>query len=142
VFVGDADEPLSSVALDLIRQRIWNQNLATVVIEVNGETAVVLPARKLRNAEETLTLGEARPDGRCSAFDVASANISRRAPKWFDIKARVDRKLLANLTTAVLKLSKAGFSEGINPKQRRRHAELLMGQVLFISYLEHRDIVG
>ncbi|HZR73461.1 N-6 DNA methylase [Bradyrhizobium sp.] len=142
VFVGDADEPLSGAALDEIRKRIWNQNLATVVIEVKGDNAVARPARKLHNAEQRLTLGEARPDGPFSAFDVASANLSRRAPNWFDIKARVDRKLLANLSTAVVKLSKAGFRAATGPELRRRHAELLMGQVLFISYLEHRDIVG
>lgn len=142
VFVGDTDEPLTAAALDEIRKRIWNQNLATVVIEIKGETAVAVPARKLRNAEERLTLGEARPDGPFSAFDIASANLSRRAPKWFDIKARVDRKLLANLSSTVLKMSKVGFRAAIDASLRRRHAELLMGQVLFISYLEHRDIVG
>jgi hypothetical protein len=142
VFVGDGDEPLTAAALDEIRKRIWNQNLATIVIEIKGESAFARPARKLRNAEESLTLVEARPDGPFSAFDIASANLSRRAPKWFDIKARVDRKLLANLSTAVLKLSQVGFRASIGPALRRRHAELLMGQVLFLSYLEHRDIVG
>lgn len=142
VFIGEDDAPLTSGVLDEIRKRIWNQNLATVVIEINGESAVALPARKLRDVDERLSLAEARPDGPFSAFDVASANLSRRMPTWFDIKARVDRKLLDNLSTAVAKLTQSGFSEAFVPPLRRRHAELLMGQVLFISYLEHRDIVG
>src|SRR5215471_8288030 len=60
---GGGDAPLSGAALDEIRKRIWNQNLATVVIEVKGDIATALPARKLRNAEQTLTLAHARPDG-------------------------------------------------------------------------------
>lgn len=142
VFVGDDDEPLSPQALDETRKRIWNQNLATVVIEVKGDQALALPARKLHNAGERLSLAEARPDGPFSALDVASANLSRRTPNWFDVKARVDRKLLLNLTAVVSKLTDSGFGGIASESNRRRLAELLMGQVLFVSYLEHREIVG
>ena len=142
VFVGDDEEPLTAGALDEARQRIWNQNLATVVIEITGDRALAIPARKLKQAGEHLSLDEARPDGPFSAIDVASANLTRRAPTWFDVKARVDRKLLANLATVVSKLTKSGFGEEAEETTRRRLAELLMGQVLFISYLEHREIVG
>jgi hypothetical protein len=41
VFVGE-DGPLTSSELDDVRKRIWNQNLATVVIEVRGAEAVAL----------------------------------------------------------------------------------------------------
>lgn len=142
VFVGDDDEPLTPRSLDEARQRIWNQNLATIVIEVTGDHALAVPARKLKKSGERLSLGEARPDGPFSALDVASANLTRRSPTWFDVKARVDRKLLANLATAVSKLTKGGFAGTAHESTRRRLAELLMGQVLFVSYLEHRQIVG
>lgn len=142
VFVGDDDEPLTPQALDEARKRIWNQNLATVVIEVKGDQALALPARKLHNAGERLSLQDARPDGPFSAVDVVSANLSRRTPSWFDVKARVDRKLLANLSIVVAKLTEEGLAGVRDQKTRRRLAELLMGQVLFISYLEHREIVG
>lgn len=115
VFVGNDGQPLSSKALDEIRKRIWNQNLATIVIEIRGDKAVALPARKLRRAEQTISLSEARIDGPFSALEVASANLSRRMPKWFDIKARVDRKLLANLATAVEQLAESGFSSRFDP---------------------------
>lgn len=142
VFVGDNDEPLTPDALDQARKRIWNQNLATVVIEVKGDQAMALPARKLRDAGERLSLQDARPDGPFSALDVVSANLTRRTPHWFDVKARVDRKLLANLSTVVTKLSEGGLAGARDDKKFRRLAELLMGQVLFVSYLEHREIVG
>lgn len=141
IFVGDDDAPLSRADLDEIRQKVWNQNLVSVVIEVKGDAASAFPARKLRNAQEHLRLGAARPDGPFSALDVASANLSRRFPAWFDIKARVDRKLLANLSTTVSALSRSGLRRERSPSNRRR-AELLMGQILFVSYLEHREIVG
>ena len=142
VFVGDDDQSLSPQALDEARKRIWNQNLATVVIEVRGNSAVALPARKLRQIGKPLTLAEARPDGPFSALDVVSANLSRRTPSWFDVKARVDRKLLVNLTAVVSNLAESGFAGIENEIAGRRLAELLMGQVIFVSYLEHREIVG
>ncbi|CAH0353847.1 MULTISPECIES: N-6 DNA methylase [Sphingomonadaceae] len=148
VFVSREDQPLSRDQLDTIRQRIWNQNLATVVIDVRGDTAVALPVRRLKNAQERLTLAEAAPDGPFSALEVASANLSERLPKWFELRARVDRKLLENLSAAVEILAEEGFKQrdDLDPEQRerlwRRLAELLMGQILFISYLEHRQIVG
>jgi len=142
VFVAEDGTPLSNAQLDKTRQRIWNQNLATIVIELKGDEATALPARKLKGAGERLRLDEARPDGPFSALDVSTASLSRRMPKWFDVKAKVDRKLLSNLSTAVAKLTEEGLNGIDDERARRRLAELLMGQVLFISYLEHREIVG
>jgi hypothetical protein len=142
VFVGQGETPLGPAELDDARKRIWNQNLATIVIELKGDEAIALPARKLKTAGERLRLDEARPDGPFSALDVATANLSRRLPKWFDVKARVDRKLLSNLSTTVSQLTETGFDGIASESARRQLAELLMGQVLFISYLEHREIVG
>lgn len=141
VFVGNDDQTLSKQALDDMRKCIWNQNLATVLIEVTGGEATAVPARKLQDACEHLFIEQARPDGPFSARDIASANIYRRVPNWFDIKGRVDYKLLDNLSTVVSKLATCGF-EKVAEDNERRMAELLMGQVLFVSYLEHRKIVG
>lgn len=135
VFVGSSDgQPLAESDLDGLRKRIWNQNLASVVISVLEHTATALPVRRLGEAGESLTLAHARSDGPFSMADVRSSDLSRRLPSWFDAKARVDRKLLDNLSAAVSQLVATGVS--------RRQAELLMGQVLFISYLEHRGIVS
>ena len=142
VFVGDDNAPLSTAALDEARKRIWNQNLASVVIEFGDAEALALPARKLKDAGERLRIEDAEPDGPFSALDVASANLSRREPDWFDVKARVDRRLLSNLQATVANLSETGFSTEETSPNRRDLAELLMGQVLFLSYLEHREIVG
>ena len=118
VFVGDDEVLLSTSDLDKIRQKVWNQNLATVVIQLEGKSARAFPARKLGNFE-TLSLADAQPDGPFSALDVASANLPRRFPKWFDIKERVDRKLLVNLSATVKELSRSGFSGVLTSSAKR-----------------------
>lgn len=135
VFVSERDgRPLTEAELDGVRQRLWNQNLATVVIAIEGDRASALPVRRLRRAQQPLALAEARPDGPFSAAEVRSSDLSKRLPAWFDAKARVDRKLLDNLSVAVRQLVAAGLD--------RPQAQTLMGQVLFVSYLEHRNIVS
>lgn len=73
---GTGDRP----TLDAIRKRIWNQNLATVVIELGETEAKAVPVRRLADAQETLRIEDARADGPFSALDVASANLTRRKP--------------------------------------------------------------
>jgi len=142
VLVDSGCEPLPVSALDAIRQRIWNQNLASVVIEVMERQAVARPARRLAGEERRLSLDEARPDGVFSALDVATSTLACRLPTWFDAAARVDHTLLANLKTVVSWLAKTGFQTSPAPANPQRWAEMLMGQILFVSYLEHRGIVG
>jgi hypothetical protein len=141
VFIGGYGSPLTSDELDNARKRIWNQNLATVVIDVHGDVAAALPVRKLA-AKQVLTLAQATADGPFSVAEVSSASLTRRLPNWFDVKARVDQQLLDNLSATVSLLSDKGFSGVQQASDRRRLAELLMGQVLFVSYLEHREITG
>ena len=138
----DAKGGVPVQALDQARKRIWNQNLATIVIHVQGDQALALPARKLETAEYRLRFEEIRRDGPFSATDLVSARLTTRVPEWFDKEARVDHKLLDNISTTVDKLTKAGFEGVEDERRRKRLAELLMGEILFVSYLEHRDIVG
>ena len=142
VLDGDIHGGVAERALDGARKRIWNQNLATIVIHIQGDQAVALPARKLEAAEHRLRFEEVRRDGPFSASDVVSANLTRRIPEWFEKDARVDHKLLENISTTVRKLTNVGFDGVDDERRRKRLAELLMGEILFVSYLEHREIVG
>lgn len=128
--------------LDSVRKCIWNQNLATILVHVRGDRAAALPARKLESAEQTLRLEQIRRDGPFSASEMVSARLTTRLPEWFDKNARVDHKLLSNISTAVEKLTLEGFDGGGDERRRKELAELLMGEILFVSYLEHREIVG
>ena len=141
---NDANGGVPARALDDVRKRIWNQNLATIVLHVRGEQAVALPARKLDSAKagHPLQLDEIRRDGPFSASDVLSARLTTRLPDWFAREARVDHKLLDNISTTVRRLTQVGFKGGGEEPQRKKLAELLMGEILFVSYLEHRGIVG
>lgn len=138
---NDQHDGMAERALDEARQRIWNQNLATVVIHVHGDRAAAYPVRKLQTAEH-LRLDSVRRDGPFSASDVASARLTNRMPEWFNQDARVDQSLLENISTAVRRLTTHGFVDVAEQPRRKQLAELLMGEILFVSYLEHREIVG
>ena len=139
---GDMNSDAAAQALDDARQRIWNQNLATIVIHLRGNEAIAVPARKLETAEKRLRIEHVRRDGPFSASDVVSANLTRRVPEWFDRDARVDKKLLDNISTTVGQLTRDGFDGVEDDRKSRHYAQLLMGEILFVSYLEHRKIVS
>jgi len=142
VFISGSGKPLTPSELDKVRQRVWNQNLAQIILEVSNDRILVRPVIKAADSIEILAAQDARADGPFSGFDVSSNSLARRFPEWFDAGDRVDRKLLANLSVCVREVAQAGYSELPVDDFSRRLAELLMGQVLFISYLEHRGIVS
>jgi hypothetical protein len=85
-----------------------------------------------------LNRGDARPDGIWSAAEVQSSDLQRRLEDWFDPNRRVDRHLLRQLSLSVTALS--GGDQPLIASQLE--AQMLLAQVLFVSYLEHRGIVG
>lgn len=127
-------QPLTDIDLDRIRQRLWNQNLVSVVLVVDDEKLAPYPVIRRARPAEPLLLQRAKSGGEFSAAEVVSSEIQRRLPAWFKPDRRVDQRLLKNLGEVV--------------KELRRHrmglstAQMLIGQVLFISYLEHRGIVS
>lgn len=126
-------EGTSGVSLAAIRQRIWNQNLVTILLEVDGQALRVYSPNPA-NAPITLSTDEVRSDGPWSAQDVQSGEVAQRQPSWFDVEQRVDHSLLQNLGQAVEMLREHGLS--------RDAAQYLVGQVLFVSYLEHRGVIS
>lgn len=126
-------ESVPGQSLDAIRQRIWNQSLVTIVLELARDRAnVYSPQRAL--SPIALDRVDARVDGPWSADDVQSGDVVDRAPTWFATEQRVDHDLLRNLGAAVVELREQGMS--------REAAQYLVGQMLFVSYLEHRGVVG
>ncbi len=126
-----AENPL---ALDHIREKIWNQNLISVVLVVGELNANAVPVIKPELKAEVLSLSEARETGPFSRRDVQSGGIFKRHTEWFAPEDRVDQDLLRNLDHIVKDLVNFGLN--------KIDAQYLMAQVLFISYLESRDIVG
>ena len=141
-FLQSTDDLSSpSATLDAIRQRIWNQNLIRIIVDLHPAGATAYPATRLRSSER-LPFTDARTDGRLSATEIASGHLSRRLPNWFAPSDRVDHELLRNLSTTAAKLTDNGFLAALAQETRRNHAELLLQQIIFISYLEHRGILG
>lgn len=133
-FEDDGSILQTATQFDRIRQRIWNQNLISIVMVVSDAGLTAYPlARKLKPSTP-LKPSQANLYGPFSAADIRSNEIQQRLPKWFKPEARVDRQLLKNLKDTVLQLESCEHSRDI--------AQTLMGQVLFISYLEHRNIVS
>lgn len=132
---GDGQLAENPDALDRIREKIWNQNLICVVLVVRESDALAVPVIKRELEAEVLSWSQARETGPFSRRDLQSGEIFRRHTAWFAPEDRVDRVLLRNLHHIVQDLQKDFGLEKI-------YAQYLMAQVLFVSYLEHRDIIG
>lgn len=135
-FLADDDGDLLSQEsrLAAIRRRIWNQNLISIVVVVQQNRAHPLPVRKGGKHADPLVLSKASASGPFSAADVQSGDVRERYPDWFKPENRVDYHLLRNLGEAVRALTEQDLDATT--------AQVLLGQVLFVSYLEHRGIVS
>lgn len=138
-FLDDGSLLCDEQRLTELRERVWNQGLLSVLLVVSNERLVPVPVAPKREAGDPLPFSDARPDGSYSRADVQSGDIRERHPTWFRLEDRVDRKLVANLRETVAALTKLIVQGRPYP---RRDAQYLVGQVLFVSYLEHRGIVG
>ena len=126
--------------IDSIRQKIWNQNLVSIVLVLTSDSAQPFPVQKDAEPAGTLALKVASVDGPFSAIDIASGDIQKRHPSWFSLEGRVDRNLLKNLSIAVGRLKPLEIAPGEALGLDR--AQLLLGQCMFVSYLEHRGMVS
>lgn len=117
-----------------VRERAWNQNLVSIVLVVDSTHALAAPTSLPDASFEQIAFKQAKPFGAFSRADVQSGEVFARHADWFAPENRVDRKLLSNLEIIVKDLITEGLSKSA--------AQLLMAQVMFIAYLEHRGIVG
>ena len=121
-------------AIDEIRQKLWNQNLLSVVMVVGNENLEAYSILDKEIASQRLNFEQASFADMWSAADFQMNHIQERLPLWFSPEKRVDRKLLKNLECTVEHLCKYGIEEIT--------AKFLITQVIFTSYLEHRGIIG
>jgi hypothetical protein len=122
--------------LPAVRQKIWNQSLVSLLLVIDGDTLTPYPAQREVDVTRlvSLKLSDAVETGPFSARDIQSGDVQKRHADWFTLESRVDRELLNNLKYSVLQLIKHGID--------RDSAQFLLGQCLFVSYLEHREIVS
>lgn len=135
---GDAFHDAAHI--DAVRQRLWNQNLASalIVVDEGSARAFSIPKWQRQQNPDLVHRDAARPDGVWSASEVQSSELQQRLQEWFDPNRRVDRQLLRQLSASVTLLT-----TGDRPLVHSQlEAQMLLAQVLFVSYLEHRGIVG
>lgn len=127
-------DELSESSLQLIRQKLWNQNLVSVVLVFDEAAVTAFPVSKKKDKGQRIDRESASQNGLFSASEIASSDIRQRLPLWFKTESRVDKRLLKNLSDVIQLLQKENVEVS--------GAQILVGQMLFISYLEHRDIVS
>ncbi len=120
--------------IEQIRQKVWNQNLASVVLVLDPKGLTAYAVNDRDAEPDVLDRGDVERRGHWSAYEVQSGFIKDRLSDWFSPEERVDQRLLANLRQVVKRLTKNGLSDS--------QAEALMAQVIFLCYLEQRGIVG
>jgi len=120
--------------VEQIRQRVWNQNLASVVLVLDPDELVAYAVNSRDAEPDILPHAAADRQGDWSAYEVQSGFIKDRLSKWFEPEERVDRRLLADLREVVKRLTRDGLTDS--------QAEALMAQVIFLCYLEQRRVVG
>jgi len=116
-----------------VRQRVWNQGLATVIIGLSTEKLAAYSVLRRQESRIELLLADASDDGPWSPYDFSTGSIQRRIPSWFEPDRRIDQRLLNSLTILIASLA---------PELGRRPAEALVAQIIFVRYLEDRGIVG
>src|SRR6266852_2184193 len=120
--------------MDAIRQRIWNQNLISLILVLQADRVVPVPVTRKVQAATPLARADARSDGPLSRADVQSGDLWARYKTWFRIEDRVDRKLLENLRMVVRRLSDFGKSRRSSSHFSLEDAQYLVAQILFVSY--------
>lgn len=117
-------------------RRLWNQNLASVVLVMDADEiqafSVLDPSAKFQQ----VTSAEISADGPWSCADLSSGRAWERHDSWFDPRLRVDNSLLENIV-ALLKALCAG-PDGIT-EDEARHS---LSKAIFVCFLEQRGIVG
>lgn len=116
-------------------ERLWNQNLARVVLVTNPEW---LEAWSVDNPEaEPQRYSLAEREAARHAWSVSGllgGEALRGRDSWFDPRKRVDKILLDNILVLVDRLTGCG----LEPAGARR----LVARLIFITYLEDREIVS
>ncbi len=120
--------------IEQIRQKVWNQNLASVVLVLDPKGLTAYAVNDRDAEPDVLDRSDVDRRGHWSACEVQSGFIKDRLSDWFSPEERIDQRLLANLRQVVKELTKNGLSGS--------QAEAMMAQVIFFCYLAQRGIVG
>jgi hypothetical protein len=116
-------------------ERLWNQNLARVVLVADAQWLEAWSVDNPEAAPQRYSVDEREEVRRAwSVAGLLGGEALRSRDSWFDPHKRVDKVLLDNILVLVEKLSGCGLDAGA--------ARRLVARLIFITYLEDREIVG
>ncbi|WP_181168851.1 N-6 DNA methylase [Mesorhizobium sp. B2-4-17] len=116
-------------------ERLWNQNLARVVLVADPEWIEAWSVDNPDAPPQRYSIAEREEVRRAwSVSGLLGGEALRNRDNWFDPHKRVDKVLLDNILVLVEKLIACGLD---GPAARR-----LVARLIFITYLEDREIVG
>lgn len=124
---------------------LWNQGLASLLLVIAGDTlrAFSLAKKPYANADDDFdkrclvqildTTADVL-DFRNLIYGAESGRLWKEHADFFDPKERIDQVLLENLNRSYAALCELGLSS--------ISAQALLIQIMFIAYLEDREIIG
>ncbi len=116
-------------------ERLWNQNLARVVLVTDPNWLEAWSVDNPDAPPRRYSLSEREAARQAwSVSGLLGGEALRGRDSWFDPRRRVDKMLLDNILVLVENLSGCGLEAAA--------ARRLVARLIFITYLEDREIVG
>lgn len=114
-------------------ERLWNQNLARVVLVLSPHGFEAWSVDNPKIKPESITENDRTKIDDWSAQGLLSGDVLKKRDSWFDSEKRVDKSLLDNITTLIDHLRDAGLKASV--------ARELIAKIIFVAYLEDRGII-
>ncbi|MCC9621407.1 N-6 DNA methylase [Thalassospira sp. MA62] len=133
----DADElpedfELRELQLRRLCEKLWNQNLVSSLLVLEENNVEAWSVADSRGKAKRLRLDDAK--SRWSAESFRSGSVLQTDPNWFAPEQRIDFDLVKQIGDAVDELITSGVEGSA--------ARTVIARIIFVSYLEHRGIVG
>ncbi|WP_067865170.1 HsdM family class I SAM-dependent methyltransferase [Neptuniibacter marinus] len=134
-------DELNQPEIDAVHKALWNQGLATILLVISRDTLRVyslaqLPETASHQSDKLVKVFGLIDDAlelKDFILGVESGRFIASNEEKFDSKHRVDQVLLSNLEVTVKRLIDNGIS--------LESAQALLMQVMFIAYLEDKEII-
>lgn len=130
-----ADGEACHLAIRSFCERLWNQNLARIVLVTMPDAFEAWSVDNPRIEAEHIAADDSAALATWSLSGVLGGSVLKGRERWFDGEQRVDKTLLESIQHLVTTMR---ADQLITPSLARE----LIARVIFVSYLEDRGIVS